>query len=78
MHEYLRSHCEVQGCEEWDKLYFSVRKDGFLRDVIDPRTGIKYPTALASHGCGSNNTSPISQVLVGIGSRSKAVSKVNH
>ena len=20
MHEYLRSHCEVQGCEEWDKL----------------------------------------------------------
>ena len=53
-----------------------MRKDGFLRDVTEPRTGIKYPTALSSHGCGSNNTSPISQVLVGIGSWSKAVSKV--
>ena len=50
MHEALRSHCEVQGHEEWDTLYFSVRKDGFLRDVIEPRTRIKYPTALASLG----------------------------
>lgn len=75
-HEYLRSHCEVQGREEWDKLYLSVRKDGCVRDVTEPRTGIKFPTALVSHGCGSSNTSPISQVLVGIGSRSKTVAKV--
>lgn len=75
-HESLRSHCEVQGREEWDKLYLSLRKDGCVRDVTEPRTGIKFPTALVSDGCGSSNTSPISQVLVGIGSRSKTIAKV--
>lgn len=75
-HESLRSFCEVQGHEEWDKLYLSLRKDGCVSDVTEPRTGIRFPTALISHDCGRSNRSPISQVLVGIGSRCKTVAKV--
>eukprot|EP01018_Ginkgo_biloba_P007661 Gb_18677 [translate_table: standard] len=75
-HTSLQNHCDLESHGEGDVLYLSRRKCGSIRDVVEPRTGIKFPTALIGTEYGSSNSGLISQVLVGIGVRSTTVAKL--
>ncbi|XP_057846027.1 uncharacterized protein LOC131055568 isoform X2 [Cryptomeria japonica] len=74
--ESVQSYCRVEHIEEHNMPHLTKKTNGSFRQVVEPRTGINFPAGLVSTESGSGNTSLISQVLVGVGSRSTTIAKV--
>ncbi|KAH9321122.1 hypothetical protein KI387_015761, partial [Taxus chinensis] len=75
-HESVQSYCIVKRIGECNILHLTKKTNRSFRDVVEPSTGIRFPTDLLSSQCGCGNSSPTSQVLVGVGSRSTMIAKV--
>lgn len=60
-----------QGC-----LGISLSNIKWIRDTVEPKTGIKFPSFLCNHLDGEENRRRITEILVGTGSRSMKIVRV--